>query len=237
VIQVILTFKKINPMITDSLTATTTAGDTVRLHATTINNTSRLEAKLFGSEDSQVVDFTSRQVTDDALKEQEARDETKEENYDSEEETKAYQAIWNAEEYIDEEPKAFTATLLPETTIPEETNIERRKIIPQQPFKKRSEIHIGGKTKNNSENAPLPVAHPTNEEEALFAKRMRDKDRARELHQIHGHMHYQKIIDSMAKCILDPEYARIPKTVLHELKNLRCDACDFTRKCTFATDS
>ena len=66
---------------------------------------------------------------------------------DSEEETKAYQAIWNAEEYIDEEPRAFTVTLLPETTIPEETNIERRKIIPQQPFKNRSEIQIGEKTK------------------------------------------------------------------------------------------
>jgi hypothetical protein len=211
----------------DSLTATTTAGDTIRLHTTSINNTSRLEAKRFGPEDSQVVDFTSRQVTDDAFKQQEARDEIKEENYDSEEETKAYQAILNAEEYIDEEQKVFTATLLPEITIPEETNIERRKIIPQQPFKKRGDIQISQK---ETETAPLLVENPTKEEEALFAKRMRDKDRATELHQIHGHMHYQKIVDSMAKCISVPEYARIPKTVLHELKNLRCDACDFTRK-------
>ena len=228
----------INPIKEESLTATTTAGDTIRLHTTSINNTSRLEARRFGPKDSQVVDFSSRQLTDDALKERKTGEETPEKNYDSEEENDAYRTIPDAEEDDDEEQEVFTATILPETITPEETNVERTKIVPQQPFKKRSEINIRenisqknqqDETNNNTENSSLLVENPTKEEEALFAKRMRDRDQAIEIHQKHGHMSYQKIIDSMAKCISTPTYEKISKPVLHELKNLRCDACNLTR--------
>lgn len=64
-------------------------------------------------------------MTDNLFRKQELTEETPEENYDSEDETKVYQASENAKEYLDEELKVFTATLLPETTIPEETHIER----------------------------------------------------------------------------------------------------------------
>ncbi|CAL6332197.1 unnamed protein product [Bathycoccus prasinos] len=85
----------------DSLTVTTTSSNTIRLHTTSINNTSRLEARRFSPEDSQLVDISPRQVTDDALGAQEPKEATPEENYDSEKETEAYQPLGNAEEYLD----------------------------------------------------------------------------------------------------------------------------------------
>lgn len=82
----------------------------------------------------------------------------------------------------------------------------------------------GKKTKNNTENAPLLVENPTKEEEALFAKRTRDRDQARDIQQKHGHMGYQKIINSMAKCISTPKYEQISKPVFTRTQksSVRC---------------
>ena len=217
----------INPNIEDSLTAMTTAGDTIRLHTTKINNTSRIEVQRNGPEDSQVVDFSYRQITDDALKARETEEDIPEEIYDSEEEIEAYRSSRNAEEYLDEELNVYTVTYLPDTKTSEEKDIERTRIIPQQPISHRDEISKKITPKwQEPKNTPSSAEQPPTEEEIIFAKRTRDKDRATEIHQRHGHMHYQKIADSMSKCVHAP---KIPEAVLHELKNLRCVACDLTR--------
>ena len=218
----------ISPTITDSLIVTTTSGDTIRLQTTSINGTSRLEAQRSGPEDCQVVDISSRQVTDDLLQKQQLT----EENYDSEDENEIYQALEYTKDQLDEELKVFTATLLPEIVIPEETNIEnisknpgeetREKMLQKRQLSEAPQNQRSKKSEINPENA-------SSEEESLFAKRMRYIDQAQEIHQRCGHMNSQKILESIGKCLAIPEYEQISKPVLQELKNLNCTACALTR--------
>ena len=58
---------------------------------------------------------------------------------------------------------------------------------------------------------------------------IRDKDKAMEIHQKFGHMHFQKILESVKRCVSLPEYDRITRSVIYHLKNIKCDKCALTR--------
>jgi len=236
----------------DSLTLKTLSGEEVRLK-TTLNNMSKLETTRNGPEHYQVVDISSRQtVPEEFLRETRTHqnDETQEENYDSDDQTESYNALTEGEDEPEEESTVLAASLMPDITIQDEVELTHKKAENasfqrknlaenknpdfasfQKNFLEETSAQNGKNflEETSAQNGNCFISSKEEEEEKAYTRMIRDKDKAMEIHQKFGHMHFQKILESVKRCVSLPEYDRITRSVIYHLKNIKCDKCALTR--------
>jgi len=221
----------------DSLTLKTLSGEEVRLK-TTLNNMSKLETTRNGPEHYQVVDISSRQtVPEEFLRETRTHqnDETQEENYDSDDQTESYNALTEGEDEPEEESTVLAASLMPDITIQDEVELTHKKAENasfqrknlaenknpdfasfQKNFLEETSAQNGKNflEETSAQNGNCFISSKEEEEEKAYTRMIRDKDKAMEIHQKFGHMDFQKILESVKRCVSLPEYDRITRSVI-----------------------